>query len=230
MQNTQSTSRKKLILFTPIVLFAALLSYCVFHHPKPPTPPPPPPISGPKPPTIFRTQGGLLDVAGFDFTENFYKSDPLSWWGVNLGTTVSQIEIPARYRYHIELQREWKVIIHGQTCLVASPELQPTLPVAINTAGMKKKTDGGWARFNKDDNLQQLELSLTAELEKKAKSEQYVAQIREAGRKTIAEFITTWLLREQQWKNDEFHTVKVYFPGEEPESSKRTPINLEIKQ
>ena len=181
-------------------------------------------------PVVFRTPGGLLEVAGFDFKEDFYKSDSKSWFAVNLGTTVSQIQVPVRYRYHVELPSDWKVVIRGQTCLVAAPEILPTLPIAFDTTGMQKKTDSGWARFNKDENLQQLERSITGELETKAKSDKYVAQIREAARKTVAEFITTWLLHDQQWKDDAFHSVKVYFPGEAHEPTKPTAISIDTKQ
>jgi hypothetical protein len=36
----------------------------------------------------------------------------------------------------------------------------------------------------------------------------------DAGRKTIAEFVTIWLLKETDWKRDPAHKVVVLFPGE----------------
>ena len=225
----QNTSRKKLIILAPLLLVMAAAAYLYFR------PPSPHPRTEQTPwqrdiPVVFRTPGGLLEVGGFDFKEDFYKSDSKSWFAINLGTTVSQIQVPVRYRYHIVLPSDWKFIVRGQTCLVNAPAILPTLPVAFDTAGMQKKTESGWARFNKDENLEQLERSITAELETKAKSDKYIAQIREAAHKTVVEFITTWLLREQQWKDDQFHMVKVYFPDETPEPAKAASFNVETKQ
>lgn len=180
-------------------------------------------------PIVFRTEGGLLEVGGFDFTEDFIKQDSWSPWWIYLGTTVSKIQVPARYRYHIELQKEWTVYIKDKVCTVNTPALQPTLPVAFNSLGITKKSEAGWMRFNAGANLAALESSITPELENRARSPQYVGMVREAARKTVAEFIQGWLLREgvEGWKNDADHTVKVIFPGESTESLTLPKIKLE---
>ena len=36
----------------------------------------------------------------------------------------------------------------------------------------------------------------------------------DAGRQTVREFVTTWLLKEQGWKKDPAYRVDVLFPGE----------------
>ncbi len=64
---------------------------------------------------------------------------------------------------------------------------------------MEQYTRTGWARFNKEENLEALQRSMTPTL---------------AARKTIAEFITIWLLKETEWKRDPAHKVVVLFPDE----------------
>jgi hypothetical protein len=42
----------------------------------------------------------------------------------------------------------------------------------------------------------------------------YRQQAQDAGRSVVAEFVTTWLLREQEWRRDAEHRVVVLFPGD----------------
>ena len=71
--------------------------------------------------------------------------------------------------------------------------------IDLGTTLMEQYTRTGWARFNKEENLEALQRSMTPTL---------------AARKTIAEFITIWLLKETEWKRDPAHKVVVLFPDE----------------
>lgn len=165
-------------------------------------------------PVIMRTPGGLLEVATVRAQERFTRSDTRDFWGLPLGTTVSHIEVPALYRYHIELARDWHLLISGRTAYVRSPALEPSLPVAFDTGAMRKYTRSGWARFDKQENLDALERTLTRELDARANSDRYRRLATEAARQTVREFVTRWLLKEQHWKRDSAYTVVVSFPGE----------------
>lgn len=165
-------------------------------------------------PVVMRTAGGLLEVATVKATERFTRKDTREFWGIDLGTTVSQIQAPVVYRYHIQLAREWQFTIKDKTCLVHAPDLRPSLPVAFDTAGMQKYSQSGWARFNKDVNLTLLERSITRELQSRAESPNYLQLVREPARATVKEFVTKWLLEEQQWKRAPDYAVIVVFPGE----------------
>ena len=79
---------------------------------------------------------------------------------------------------------------------------------------MEKYTQNGWARFNKDENLDLLERSITPELQTRANVPAIRQLAMEAGRKTVREFVTTWLLKEQGWKKDAEYRVLVLFPGD----------------
>ncbi len=165
-------------------------------------------------PVIMRSAGGLLEIATVTVYERFKRTDTRDFWGVSLGTTVSIIQVPVIYRYHIELAREWPIHITGQTATVRAGEVKPSLPVAFDTTKMEKYTQSGWARFNKDQNLAVLERSITPELQSRASTPAIRQLAIDAGRVTVREFVTTWLLKEQGWKKDPAYRVDVLFPGE----------------
>ncbi|MEO7547359.1 MAG: hypothetical protein ABIT82_02970, partial [Ramlibacter sp.] len=70
---------------------------------------------------------------------------------------------------------------------------------------------------NKEENLALLERSITPELEKRSELPAIRQLAIDAGRQTVREFVTTWLLKEQGWKRDPQHQVQVLFPGEQPQ-------------
>ena len=169
-------------------------------------------------PVIIRTEGGLLEVATIRAQERFTRIDAKEFWGIPLGTTVSHIQVPAYYRYQIQLARQWQVVIKGKTCIVQAPVILPSLPVAFDTAAMQKYSQNGWARFNKDENLDTLQRSLTPELEKRARSDSYRELATEPARKTVSEFVTKWLLKEQGWGTGPEYKVEVRFDSDTPSS------------
>lgn len=170
-------------------------------------------------PVVFRTEGGLLEVGGFEINEEFYRENYKIWFGLYLGKTVSQIKIPVTYKYHIILQNEWTVHVKDNICTVMAPKISPTLPVAFDSGKMQKKTENGWMRFDKIENLNDLERSITKELGARAWLPDHLVLVREAARKTVTEFVQSWLLRDSiyNWNDDSNHVVKVSFPGEKEE-------------
>jgi hypothetical protein len=128
---------------------------------------------------------------------------------LDLGTTVSEVRVDATYRFHIGMAKSWPLRIVGKTCLVQAGAVEPTLPVAIDSRTIERRTSSGWARFNKAENLEALERSLTLQLAERAPL--YREQAEEAGRQVVAEFVTAWLLREQDWRRDPEHRVVVHY-------------------
>jgi len=171
-------------------------------------------------PVVMRSAGGLLEIATVTVYERFKRTDTKEFWGVPLGTTVSIIQVPVTYRYHIEMAKEWPIYVNGKTAVVRAGDVKPSLPVAIDTARMEKYTQSGWARFNKDENLEMLERSITPELQTRANIPAIRQLAVDAGRATVREFVTTWLLKEQGWNRDADSKVIVLFPAE-PESAAR---------
>ncbi len=167
------------------------------------------------PPVVATLPGGLLETATIRMGEDFYKSDAKTWWGLYLGNTVSHIQVAATYRYGVPLiDPAWDIVSQGQTTVVVAPSLQPSLPVAIDTSTWREKTESGWARFDKQAQLEALRGSLSGDLAERARDERRVALAREASRRTIGEFVDGWLGTRRDEEGGVFDTVKVYFADE----------------
>lgn len=167
-------------------------------------------------PRIEGGGSGKLELATLESTEQFRSEDNLriGWNTLSLGTTISEISVPVIYRYHLQLDESWQLSISNQSCLVVAPRIRPTLPPSIDTGRMKKSTQNGWARFNAEDQLAQLEKSLTATLAQYAQDDQRLALVREEARKTVSSFVRNWLLQESSWREDRFYNVIVRFADE----------------
>ena len=205
--------KRSSVLLTLLLLSNVFFGYKFFFPPRVVIPPILPPQERDVPVT-FRTEGGLLEVAGMIKQEDFLQEDNLKWWVVSWGTTISQIRVEATYRYHVKLSGAWNVRVKDSLCIVEAPQLEATLPVAIDTEKTVHNTEQGWARFNGEENFELLSKSISEKLQEKANKPEYLNLIREPARKTIEEFIASWLLKENLWGNSEWHIIKVIFPDE----------------
>ena len=168
------------------------------------------------PPVVSTLPGGLLETATIRMGEDFYKSDALTWWGLYLGNTASHIQVAATYRYGVPLADPvWEIVSKGQIAVVVAPLLRPSLPVAVDTSTWRERTENGWARFDKEEQLEQLRRGVSNDLEQRANDPRRIALAREASRRTIGEFVEKWLLtKDPQWKVGAFSVVKVVFQDE----------------
>ena len=169
-------------------------------------------------PKLETERGGLLELSKVTATETFRSKDELTydfrWFEVDVGTTITEIRVPVTYRYHLRMRDAWQLSVTNNVCIVHAPEIRPSQPPAIHTDRMEKSSDEGWARFNAEEQMTQLEKTITPTIRKYASDEQHLDVIRENCRKTVSEFIEDWLLREGQWGEDRLRVVKVYFSGE----------------
>ena len=165
---------------------------------------------------IAPTKGNVLEVATVQSTESFVSTDTkrVLWDPINLGTTSSEIRCPVPFRYHILLSDPWRLATRDHTCLVLAPLIRPSRPPAIHTDQLEKHSNEDWLRFNGQENLQELERSITPELDKRANDPRHRALAREACRQAVADFVRSWLLKEDQWREDRFSAVVVIFPDE----------------
>ena len=142
------------------------------------------------------TDGNILEISTATASEKFTRKTNLEMFGTTLplGTTASEITVPATYRYFIDLNGEWFVTTEGARILVQAPRVQPSLPVAFDTAGVQKKTKSGWARWDGGTNLQELEKTVTSKLAIRAASDEAIQEARDAGREAVAKFVRSWLV------------------------------------
>ena len=182
-------------------------------------------------PEITSAGAGRLELATARQVETFRAEDSLSvfWDKLYLGTTISEIRVPVTYRYHLELSDPWRLDVSGQTCLVIAPPIRPSLPPAIHTDQMEKRSEAGWARFNAQQQLDNLEKGITPTLTQYARDRRHLALAREQCRQTVAEFVRTWLLKEDQWRTDRFRTIKVVFADEQLADPARQPPTLRLE-
>ena len=166
-------------------------------------------------PIVMHTSGGRLEVATVTSTEAFKFDAPhKSLLGIDLGQTVSHVQAKVVYRYYIEMEKEWPVRFQGSAAVVEAREIKPFLPVAFDTTTMQKETRSGWARFDKHENLLELERRISPELERRAQGFKSLAL--PSARESVADFARTWLGRQQHWQSLKITEVKVVFPGDPP--------------
>ncbi len=182
-------------------------------------------------PTFARTPGGNLELATSTSTETLTRTDErtIAWDMFYLGKTVSEISVPVTYRYHLVLRDPWKLDVVGNTCVVRAPAIRPSLPPAIHTDRMQKRSEAGWARFDAKEQMAELERSLTPRLTRHAGDPRRLALVREECRKTVAEFVRDWLLREDHWRNDRFTSIKVIFADEPDTKPELAPVVIHLR-
>ena len=170
--------------------------------------------------------GGNLEVGTGEATESFKKSDArytgFGW--IYMGETTSEIKVPVTYRYHLALAGNWRLDQSGKVCIVTVPKLEPSLPVAFDSARMEKLAGNGWARFDKQDQLDRLEKDITPTLEGYAKEEKHLDAARQKFRPVVADFVRAWLLKEGQWREDRFTSVIVVFEDEQSQAPAGAPV------
>lgn len=170
----------------------------------------------------FDAEGsGNLEVATLTATETISHSDErkILWDQISLGVATSEIRVPVTYRYHLRLRDEWQVTIKGTVCTVRAPIVRPSLPPAIHTDGMEKRSDLGWLRFDGADHMTELEQSITPTLETFAADERHQGVVRENARREVRAFVRTWLLREDQWGEQGVQAIRVIFTDEADEEA-----------
>lgn len=182
-------------------------------------------------PEFKNEQGGLLELAKVTATETFKSQDKLKydfkWFELSAGTTTTEIRVPVTYRYHLRIRDPWRLDVANGVCIVYAPDIRPSQPPALHTDKMEKSSDEGWARFNAAEQMGDLEKAITPTIRKYAGVDGRIASVRENCRKTVEEFVESWLLREGQWGKGKFGVVKVYFPGEEGFVKPTFPGNLD---
>lgn len=147
---------------------------------------------------VLSTNGDVLELATLESEETVTRFDSKTLFDVvYLGTTESEIRARVVYRYHLKLSDPWQISVRDGRCVVLAPAIRPSLPPAIRTETMEKKSAAGWLRFNSAENLAELEKGLTGLLERRAAAPGKINHVREAARLSVAKFVQAWMLREQ---------------------------------
>jgi hypothetical protein len=163
---------------------------------------------------VMRTRGGLLEVSTINSQEQFNSTTSHTILGAPIGKTVAHIRIPAVYRYHIPLARDWTLRSSDRTLIVIAPPVQPSLPVAVDTGKLESFSSGIWSPVTGTNAIASLQKVITQNLSIKAgKSEMLMLQ-RESARKTVTEFVQKWVVDQPQWKGTKTPIVLAFFEDE----------------
>ena len=175
---------------------------------------------------VMQTPGGLLEVSTITAEERFDSTIDHTVLGVSLGKTVAQVKVPAVYRYHIPLAKDWDFRISGSALVVVAPSVRPSLPVAIDTGKLASFSSGLWSPIAGTAAVAALQKSITLQLADKSVSPQLLLLQREVARQTVSEFVQKWVIDQPRWKGNKPPTVFVFFE-DEPLGRKALPLLFE---
>lgn len=185
---------------------------------------------------IASTHGDVLELATLETEESVTKFDTKSLFNesVYLGTTISEIRAMVVYRYHLKLSDSWQIRVEDGRCFVVAPVIRPSLPPAIRSETVEKKSAAGWLRFNAAENLASLEQGLTSTLEKRAATPGKLKTVHEACRQSVAKFVQQWILKEQKdHQQDGIREIVVIFSDEaaakNPDEQLKLPATLRLQ-
>jgi hypothetical protein len=161
-------------------------------------------------------EGLELQVAVLEATERLERRDSrrAMFDLVPLGTAVSEIRVPVTYRYGVDLEAPWELVVADGVCRVTAPAPHPQLPPAFDTARTEKRVEGSWLRFDEQEVMDALERSLTTRLSSRAGHPDRLGLIRETARARVEVFVREWLLAEQRWGDGGVVAVEVRFADE----------------
>ncbi len=122
---------------------------------------------------------------------------------------------PYKITYRLKLGERWPLRYHNGTLIARVPDLDPSLPVAFDSAKLRKGAEEScWFIPNQGTGDRALK-SISPELEKLAKSQKTKSFARESARKTVTEFLRTWAFNQNAYGDLPPDTkIKVIFPGE----------------
>ncbi len=175
---------------------------------------------------VMRTPGGLLEVSVITAEERFDSTTSHTILGVPVGSTVAQVRVPAVYRYHLPLAKEWTLRSTGNALVVIAPPVRPSLPVAIETGKLESFASGLWSPLTGADAVASLQRSITATLAAKAAAPDLIKLQREAARQTVTEFVQKWVVQQPKWKGAKAPAIFVFFE-DEPLGQRAAPLMAE---
>lgn len=167
-------------------------------------------------PTVQGNEGNILEIATVTSTESFASQTYYTAFGKQVpgSKIISKITVPATYRYHINLSKDWHLVPRDQRIYIVAPDIRPTLPIAFDTGSMKKEVEGSWMRINEQADLDALQSTLTTELALRAADPKTVEQISDEARLSVAKFAKAWLLSRDHWRKDRFNEIIILFDRE----------------
>jgi len=165
---------------------------------------------------VFRTNGGLLEVAKLVHTKQFALQEKGKLFGIEIPgcPTVATIAVKAHITYRVRLEPEWKAkITADKRVLIVAPPFKPAIPVAFDTASLNESLSGCPVIKNRQL-LDRLRKQISAKLAELANRPDHKQTVRNDAAKTVSEFIRKWYLGRDEYAYAKDYQIVVNFKGE----------------
>lgn len=155
-----------------------------------------------------------LQVAQLNQVEVFERTSKLNvlWDQVKLPDVVVSITTPVHYVYAVDMKGPWEFVIYGQILIVNAPKLEFNNP-APDISATKFEVKKGSIFRDGQAALRDLQNQITPLLSQRA--EQNIPLIKETARKSIQDYVTTWMNSKFQQDQQKLE-VQVHFPDDQP--------------
>jgi hypothetical protein len=157
-----------------------------------------------------------LQVATLNEMEVFTRQEvPLTAFGyIPLPDVVVEARAPVQYTYFLDLNAQWRFVLENNLVHVYAPPLRFNTP-AVDASTISYEVKKGVLRT--DDVLENLKRSISSLVVLRAQDN--LPLVRETGRKQVAEFVQTWLMR--SFADGKEFGVKAHFEGDPPADSRK---------
>ena len=154
-------------------------------------------------PVTVRVRGGMLEVASVKGRRHFGGASDATIFGQALPFCRERAGWNVSYKitYRVKLGERWTLRFHKGRLIARVPELEPALPVAIDTKTLTASgTENCWFMMDLGTRERVLR-GISAELEKVANQAATREFARPAARETINEFLRTWAFNQKEYPN-----------------------------
>lgn len=164
---------------------------------------------------VIRTRGGMLELSTIKAAEVWHRSQACRFlWVVPCGKYLTDTKVVAHYTYRIALAPQWQVKQQDGKFEIVLPKVEPSLPVAMDTATLSQWAGGTWSLITGNDQKLEAIEAMSGYLKKRATSKELVDLQREFSRLTAAEFARKWLIAQTEYKNVKSEEVRIRFADE----------------
>ena len=126
-----------------------------------------------------------------------------------------EIRAPVTYNYYLDFKDDWSFLFVNGVLRIVAPEIKVKEP-AIDTRAMKTNIMGGYMILDEAGKMEEFKTEFYGILKTRAASPDYIANIVEDARLSLAIFIDTWVKSELRGLNSQpVNSILIKFKNEE---------------
>ena len=137
-----------------------------------------------------------------------FKDKPVS-------TAILEIRAPVTYNYYLDFKDDWSFLFVNGVLRIVAPEIKVKEP-AIDTRAMKTNIMGGYMILDEAGKMEEFKTEFYGILKVRSTSRDYIANIVEDARFSLAMFMDTWVKSELRGLSSEpVNSILIKFKNEE---------------